>query len=109
MDLLTARTANEQGQASLQAAGVVLETSRKHVHETTEMLQKKMEEVDRLRNKKVDDQELTIHTPVRRVSLLNRSYFAHHDEERKASWQNPRIWMTFLCTATEQDIQLSTA
>ncbi len=71
MDLLAARTANEQGQASLRAAGEVVEASRKHVNETTEMLRKKMEEVDRLRaHKKVDDKERDVKTPVRRVSLF---------------------------------------
>jgi hypothetical protein len=73
MDLLAARTANEQAQASLGAAGDALKVSRKHGHETTEMLRKKMEEVDRLRfraHKKVDDKEPTIKSPIRRVSLL---------------------------------------
>jgi hypothetical protein len=73
MDLLTARTANEQAQASLRAAGEVLQASRKHGHETTEMLRKKMEEVDRLRvraHKKKDDKERAIKGPIRRVSLL---------------------------------------
>jgi hypothetical protein len=72
MDLLAARTASEQGQGSLRAAGEVLEASRKHVSETTEMLRKKMEEVDRLRRapKKVDEKERTTKTPVRRVSLF---------------------------------------
>lgn len=76
MDLLTARTANEQGQASLRAAGEVLEASRKHVHETSEMLRKKMEVVDRLRvraHKKVDDEERATKNPIRRVSLVARS------------------------------------
>jgi biotin operon repressor len=69
--LLTARTANEQGQASLRAAGEVLDTSRKHVNETTKMLRKKMDEVDRLRARKmVDDKEHAIKGPLRRVSLL---------------------------------------
>jgi NAD+--asparagine ADP-ribosyltransferase len=73
MDLLAARTANEQGQANLRAAGEVLGASRKHGHETTEMLRKKMEEVDRLRvraHKKVDGEERAIKSPIRRVSLL---------------------------------------
>jgi hypothetical protein len=76
MDLLAARTANEQGQASLRAAGEVLEVSRKHVHETTELLRKKMEVVDRLRvraHKKVDDEERATKNPIRRVSLVARS------------------------------------
>jgi hypothetical protein len=71
MDLLSARTANEQGQASLRAADEVLEASRKHVRDTTEMLRKKMWEVDRLRSyKKVDDKEQATKSPIRRVSLL---------------------------------------
>jgi hypothetical protein len=76
MDLLAARTANEQGQTSLRAAREVLEVSRKHVDETTEMLRKKMELVDRLRvraHKKVDDEERTTKNPIRRVSLVARS------------------------------------
>lgn len=73
MDLLAARTANEQAQASLGAAVEVMEMSHKHGLETTEMLRKKMEEVDRLRfraHRKVDDKEPTIKSPIRRVSLL---------------------------------------
>jgi len=73
MDLLAARTANEQGRANLRAAGEALEASRKHGHETTEMLRMKMEEVNRLRvraHKKVDDKERAIKSPIRRVSLL---------------------------------------
>ena len=71
IDLLTARTANEQGQASLRAAGEVLNASRKHVDETTKMLQKKLDEVDRLRaHKMADDKEYVFKSPLRRVSLL---------------------------------------
>jgi len=75
MDLLSARTANEQGQASLRAADEVLEASRKHVRETTEMLRKKMWEVDRLRSyKKVDDKEHATKSPIRRrLSRILRS------------------------------------
>jgi hypothetical protein len=61
MELLTARTANEQGQASLRAAGEVLTASRKHARETMEMLREKTEEVERLRiDKQVDDRERAI-------------------------------------------------
>jgi hypothetical protein len=73
MDLLTARTANDQAQGSLRAAWEVLQASRKHGHETTEMLRKKMDEVDRLRvraHKKADDKEHAVKGPIRRVSLL---------------------------------------
>jgi hypothetical protein len=71
IDLLTARTADEQGQASLRAAGEVLDASRKHVNETTKMLRKKMDEVDRLRaHKMADDKEQVIKNPIRRVSPL---------------------------------------
>lgn len=67
MDLLDAHTVNDQGQANLRAAGVVLEASRKHVRETTEMLRKKIEEVDRLRAYKKEDDSTK--SPIRRVSL----------------------------------------
>ena len=61
MEFLAARTASERGKASLRAAGEVLEASRTHVRETTEMLREKMEEVERLRiNKRVDDRERAI-------------------------------------------------
>jgi hypothetical protein len=73
MELLTARTANERGQASLRAAAEVLEASRKHARKTTEMLQEKMEEVDGLRNnKRADDKEraMKVKSPVGQVSLL---------------------------------------
>jgi hypothetical protein len=61
MELLAARTANERGQASLRAAGEVLEASRRHARETTEMLREKMEEVERLQiHKQVDDRERAI-------------------------------------------------
>lgn len=71
MDLLAARTANDLGQASLRAAGEVLEASRRHVRETTDMLDEKIDEVNRLRaNKKAEDKEHAIKSPVRRVSLL---------------------------------------
>ena len=61
MELLVARTANEREQASLRAAGEVLEVSRKHARETTEMLREKMEEVERLRMyKQVDDRERAV-------------------------------------------------
>lgn len=94
MDLLAARTVNEQKEISLRAAGDVLESSRKHMNTTNEMLRKKIEEVDRLRaHKKVDDKEHAIKSPIRRVSLL-LTITTHDDEERKASQQNPRIWLT---------------
>ena len=73
MDLLAARTANDQGQANLRAAGEALDATRKHVRETTKMLREKMEEVDRLRAyKKVDGKEHALKSPgpIRRVSLL---------------------------------------
>jgi hypothetical protein len=73
MELLTARTANERGQASLRAAGEVLEASRKHARKTTKMLQEKMEQVDSLRNHiSVDDKEhaVKVKSPVGQVSLL---------------------------------------
>jgi hypothetical protein len=71
MDLLSAIAANDQGQANLRAAEVVLEASRKHADDTHEMLQKKRWEVDRLRtHKTVDDKEPAIQSPIRRVSLL---------------------------------------
>ena len=71
IDLLTARTANEQAQTNLRAAGEVVEASHNHVRETTKMLQKKMEEVARLRaHKQVDDNDHAVKGPVRRVSLL---------------------------------------
>jgi len=57
----------------LRAAGEVLEATRKHGRETTEMLRNKMEVVDRIRvraHKKVDDKEHTIKSPIRRVSPL---------------------------------------
>jgi NAD+--asparagine ADP-ribosyltransferase len=61
MELFAARTANERGQASLRAAGEVLEASRKHARETTKMLHEKMEEVDSLRtHKKVNDKDRAI-------------------------------------------------
>ncbi|KAI0254969.1 hypothetical protein BJV78DRAFT_807863 [Lactifluus subvellereus] len=61
MELLVARTANEREQANLRATGEVLEASRKHARETTEMLRGKMEEVERLRMyKQVDDRERTV-------------------------------------------------
>ncbi|KAI9511832.1 hypothetical protein F5148DRAFT_202508 [Russula earlei] len=61
MKLLTARTWNERSQASLRAAGEVLEASRKHVRETNEMLREKMEEVERIRiHKQADDRERSI-------------------------------------------------
>jgi hypothetical protein len=61
MELLAARTAHERGKASLRAAGEVLEASRRHARETTEMLREKMEEVERLRiHKQVDDRERAI-------------------------------------------------
>ena len=61
MELLGARTANERGQASLRAAGEVLEASRRHARETTKMLREKMEEVDSLRiHKKVDGRDRSI-------------------------------------------------
>ncbi|KAH9964379.1 hypothetical protein BGW80DRAFT_1123583, partial [Lactifluus volemus] len=61
MELLVARTASEREQASLRAAGEVLEVSRKHARETTEMLREKMEEVERLRvYKQVDDRERAV-------------------------------------------------
>jgi hypothetical protein len=69
MDLLAARTADEHGKASLRSAGEVLEASRNHVHETTEMLRKKLEEVDRLRAHKTVDEHAN-QSPIRRVSLL---------------------------------------
>ena len=67
MDLLAAHMVNDQGKANLRAAGVVLETSRKHVRETSEMLRKKIEEVDRLRAYKMEDDSTK--SPIRRVSL----------------------------------------
>ncbi|KAI0303583.1 hypothetical protein B0F90DRAFT_1916580 [Multifurca ochricompacta] len=61
MELLIARTANEREQAGLRAAGEVLEASRKHARETTEMLREKMEEVERLRvYKQMDDRERAV-------------------------------------------------
>jgi 50S ribosomal subunit-associated GTPase HflX len=61
MELLVARTASEREQASLRAAGEVLEVSRKHARETTEMLREKMEEVERLRMyKQMDDRERAV-------------------------------------------------
>lgn len=58
MELLAARTSNDRGQASLRAAGEVLEASRKHARETTKMLHDKMAEVDSLRtHKKVNDKD----------------------------------------------------
>ena len=76
MELLAARTANERGQASLRAAGVGLEASRKHARETTKMLHEKMEEVDSLRaHKKVNDKEraIKVKRPVGHVSEHNCS------------------------------------
>ena len=94
MDLLAARTVNEQKETSLRAADDVLKASRKHMKTTTDMLRKKVEEVDRLRaHKKVDDKEHAIKSPIRRVSLL-LTITTHDDEERKASQQNLRIWLT---------------
>lgn len=70
MDLLAARTANDQAQVSLRGAKEVLETCRRHVHKVEGVLQEKTDEVNRLRAyKKVDDKERTIKSPVRRVSL----------------------------------------
>lgn len=61
MDLLIARTANEREQVGLRAAGEVLEASRKHARETTDMLRDKMQEVERLRvYKGVDDRERAV-------------------------------------------------
>jgi hypothetical protein len=61
MELVVARTANEREQASLRAAGEVLEVSRKHARETTELLREKMDEVERLRMyKQVDDRERAV-------------------------------------------------
>jgi hypothetical protein len=73
MELLAARTANEHGKAGLRAAGDVLEASRRHARETTDMLREKMEEVERLRiNKQVDDREraLKVRSLVGEVSLV---------------------------------------
>jgi hypothetical protein len=71
MDLLAARTANDQAQVSLRASAEALQASRRHVRETGDVLQAKKIEVDRLRpRKKVDDKEHAIKSPVRRVSLL---------------------------------------
>jgi hypothetical protein len=73
MDLLTARTANEQAQASLRAAGEVLQASRKHGHETTEMLRKKNgggRSPPSPGPQKKGDKERAIKGPIRRVSLL---------------------------------------
>jgi hypothetical protein len=73
MELLVARTASEREQASLRAAGEVLEVSRKHARETTEMLREKMEEVERLRMyKQVDDREraVKVKSLVGEVSVL---------------------------------------
>jgi hypothetical protein len=70
MELLAARTANERGQASLRAAGEVLEASRKHARRTTKMLCEKMDEVDDLRiHKKVDD-KVKVKSAAGQVSLL---------------------------------------
>lgn len=69
MDLLAASTAHDQAQANLRAAEMVLEATRKHRRETTEVVQKKLEEVDHLRgqtNKKVDDEGRAIKSPIRR-------------------------------------------
>ena len=61
MNVLIARTANEREQAGLRAAGEVLEASRKHARETTDMLRDKMQEIERLRvYKGVDDRERAV-------------------------------------------------
>jgi len=87
MELLAARTENERRQASLRAAGEVLEASRRHARETTEMLREKMEEVERLRiYKQVDDRERTIKVKslARGVSL--RAYGISYKCSRR--WNN---------------------
>jgi hypothetical protein len=82
MELLAARTANEQGQASLRAAGEVLEASRKHARETMEMLREKTEEVERLRvHKQLDDRERAIKMKglVGQVSLYMYDIIGAHE------------------------------
>jgi acyl-CoA reductase-like NAD-dependent aldehyde dehydrogenase len=71
MNLLAARTANEQGQVSLRDAGERLEASRDYARSTAEMLRKKVEEVDHLRAQKtVDEKKHATRRPIRGVSLL---------------------------------------
>ncbi|KAI9461593.1 hypothetical protein BJY52DRAFT_1117071, partial [Lactarius psammicola] len=61
MKVLIARTENEREQAGLRAAGEVLEASRKHAREITDMLRDKMQEVEQLRvYKGVDDRERAV-------------------------------------------------
>ena len=61
MQLLAARIAHERGQAGQRATGQALEASRRHVRETTDMLHEKIEEIERLRiQKQEDDRERAI-------------------------------------------------
>jgi hypothetical protein len=86
MELLAARIANEQGQVSLRAAGEVLDASRKHARETTEMLREKTEEVERLRiHKQVDDRERAIKVKglVGEVSLYMYDIIGAHELHMK--------------------------
>lgn len=82
MGLLAARTENEHGQATLRAAGEVLEASRKHARETTVMLREKVEEVERLRiHKQVDDRERAVKVKSlgKEVSLYTYETISAHE------------------------------